>query len=76
MSRGCRLIYLGEERMLTDRTVTGLEIRQLFDLSSDGDLVVEGHDDEPDRIVADYEVIRLSDSATSIFLRPMTAFGS
>lgn len=70
-----RIILQGQERLVSSETITGAELRALFGLPSGMDLVVEGEGREPDFILEDYEVIRLRDTPTMVFLRPLTSFG-
>lgn len=55
--------------------LTGLQIRALAGVPALSDLVVEGQGHEPDRIVADDEVLHLRDPRTILFSRPQTNFG-
>jgi len=70
------VVFKDDHRTTHSPQMTGLELRRLFGLPLEYELIVEGHGDAPDLAVGHYEVVSLSTEPTRIFLRPPTVAGA
>jgi hypothetical protein len=66
----------GERIAAPAAKLTALQLRLLARVPAEFQLILEGSDEEPDRILSDTDVLDLSTSSARVFSKPPTAFGS
>jgi hypothetical protein len=68
-------ILNGQRIQSPGSTITGIQVRLLAQVPAEHGLIVEGRNEEADRLLADTDVVDLSASCPSMFTKPPTAFG-
>ena len=69
----CEILYNDQSRVIPAGEIAGFQLRALFGIDPDLQLVIEG---DVDRWIPDEEVIRLPAGKIRLFVRPPTMMGA